>query len=117
MKYRTTIHLVTEASNEHEANEIVGEYLDGEIHTGVNRSCVTKPVNTNSFLCSAILVCLIAVSAIFVSFDYSKTHAVSFVPHAKSVSACQPPLKTDDNVDFKNSWREEETKKAVEYIQ
>ena len=110
MKYRTTIHLVTEANNEHEASDIVGEYLDGKIHTGVDMSCVTKPVNANLFLCSAMLVSFITVSAIFLSFDHSETDAVSFFHHKKSVSACQPPLKTDDNVDFKNSWREEEAK-------
>jgi len=95
MKYRTTINLVTEANNEHEANEIIGDFLDGEIHTGVTMNCVTKPVIANSFLHYVCIICIIATAVIFASFDYSETHAISFFTHHKSVSACQPPLKTD----------------------
>ena len=50
MKYRTVIELVVEADNEHEATDIAGEYLRGDLESGVRMKFSTKPLTAHTIL-------------------------------------------------------------------
>jgi len=43
-RFRTIIELVMEAENPSEAIDIAGEYLRGELDTGVTMECFAKPI-------------------------------------------------------------------------
>ena len=44
MKYKTTIEIVADAGDKSEAMEIAGEYLSGNLISGVRMKCRTNPV-------------------------------------------------------------------------
>ena len=52
MKYETVIKLLTDAESEHEAVDIAGEFLRGNIETGVSMKCFTKPVKPYRLFCN-----------------------------------------------------------------
>ncbi|UCD54702.1 MAG: hypothetical protein JSV93_04045 [Candidatus Omnitrophota bacterium] len=47
MKYQTVIKILTDAESEHEATDIAGEFLRGNIETGVKMKCYTRPVKSS----------------------------------------------------------------------
>ena len=61
MKFKTTIKLITEAKDKNEAMEIAGEYLSGNLATGVDMKLHTVSVRRNrQLLAGAIMVVLAA---------------------------------------------------------
>lgn len=46
MKYQTVIKILTDAESEHEATDIAGEFLRGNIETGVRMKCYSRPVKS-----------------------------------------------------------------------
>jgi len=46
MKYQTVIKILTDAESEHEATDIAGEFLRGNLETGVRMKCYTRPVKS-----------------------------------------------------------------------
>ena len=46
--FKTIIELVTIAEDKHEATDIAGEYLRGNISNGVSMRCSTYPVNNSN---------------------------------------------------------------------
>ena len=118
MKYKTTIEIVSEAENKNEAMEIVGEYLSGNIFSGVDMKCATKRAhdykNTIAVTVVGILVVLGVVSLLQVK------PSQGFVPAITGISAIQPPLKTSiadkKNMEFKKEWQAIRDKEALDYI-
>ena len=45
MRYKTVIEIVCEADNDHEALDIAGEFLKGDLEAGIEMQCFAKPVN------------------------------------------------------------------------
>lgn len=119
MKYRTTIEVVTEAENKKEAMEIVDDYLSGNLISGIDMRCNTRPVRSHAR--SAISIAVIAVLLIvgglsFIRID-SSSKTISYSP---VVSTVQPPLKTTSkditSSDFKKEWERKHTTEALERI-
>ncbi len=117
MKYRTMIEVISEAENEHDALDIAGEFLRGNLESGVRIKSRTKPLKSH------ILLQVTALSAILLVFAFT---GIEIFGHSKSMSrvffgtkntnAVQPPLKTGKGADFKETWKEEEHRKVLDYI-
>jgi hypothetical protein len=120
MKYKTTIELITEAKDKNEAVEIAGEYLSGNIISGVQMKCLSKPVA----LYNGKVVCTIAVTLALVIVGFVVTlqskAPQSLVSNTAAISAVQPPLKTvadsKKSVDFKKQWEAKQNKQILDYI-
>ncbi len=119
MRYRTTIEIVSEAKDKLEAAEVAGEYLSGNVMSGIKMKCATKPAINKA----RNIVGVLAISFIFivtaVCVAYVKPAQV--LPHAISVNdAIQPPLKTSDtnkkSADFKKDWQDKQNKAAMNFI-
>ena len=119
MKYKTTIEIISEAENKDEAIEIAGEYLSGNLVSGIEMKCLAKPARSISRnILSIIIVC-----GVMTTLAFSAFHIKSSAPSTSAFSgagAIQPPLRTSAvnkyDVDFKKAWQVEETREALDYI-
>ncbi len=118
MKYKTVIEISSEADNKNEAMEIVGEYLSGNLTSGVDMRCRTKPVI--SYKKPLIGVALASVMLIIGLFSF--THLPStknFVGNLTGISAVQPTLKTSEasqKEKFKKEWEKKQMNEALNLI-
>ncbi|MFH1995843.1 MAG: hypothetical protein ABIJ27_02455 [Candidatus Omnitrophota bacterium] len=55
-RYRTVIEVMTEAEDQHEAADIAGEYLRGNISSGVSMKCSTRPAYKFSRVLSSLIM-------------------------------------------------------------
>lgn len=115
MRYRTLIEITTDAENENEAVDLAGEFLNGNIEDGVVMKCSTRPLRSHIFLKTGLLLSVTLLFIGLLSFGYSKSPGRQFYG-IKNISAVQPPLKTARAEEFKAAWKEEESKKVLEYI-
>lgn len=119
MKYKTTIQITSEAADKNEALEIVGEYLSGNLVSGIEMKCRTNPaVNYRVGLVAATAFSFIIIAgAVFAVHFKSST---SLIQSSSGISAIQPPLRTsyseDQKAGFKKDWQNTEAKRALEYI-
>ncbi|MCM8761647.1 MAG: hypothetical protein NC938_00515 [Candidatus Omnitrophica bacterium] len=105
MKYKTIIKITSEARDKNEAIEIVDDYLAGNIRTGVDMKCATKPECNSVKITCAIAICLVILWAIVVPTQLNTTQ--SQTQSSPAFSAVQPPLNTERaNPDFKKRWEE-----------
>lgn len=116
MKYRTTIEIVSEAKDKNEAMEIVGEYLSGNITSGVRMKCLTDPVNSYTRIIVTTLLFLALLGGSILSAIYTKPGAGT-LSSTPGVSAIQPPLKTSaadkKSMNFKKEWQTRQVKEAI----
>jgi len=119
MKYKTTIQITTEAADKNEALEIVGEYLSGNLISGIEMKCRTAPaVNYKGSLVIATAFSFIIITSVIIA-THIKSSA-NLIQGTSGISAIQPPLKTSypegQNANFKRDWQSRQTKKALDYI-
>ena len=120
MKYRTTIEIVSEARDKNEAIEIVGEYLSGNINSGVNMKCLTDPVQSAARIAVTTLLFVALLGGSIFSALYTKPGMMA-TPVAPGTSAIQPPLKTSVSPDhkkseaFKKAWEAAQVKEALRF--
>lgn len=116
MKYRTTIEIVSDAKDKNEAMDIVGEYLSGNITSGVHMKCITDPVNSYARIIVTTLLFLALLGGSIFSAMYSRPGATT-MPSVTGMSAVQPPLKTSvadrKSYDFKQEWQTRQVKEAI----
>ena len=116
MKYRTTIEIVSEAKDKNEAMDIVGEYLSGNITSGIHMKCLTDPVNSYARIIVTTLLFLALLGGSIFSALYTRPGAV-IMSSTPGVSAIQPPLKTSvadkKSADFKQEWQIRQVKEAI----
>ena len=93
MKYRTTIEIVSEARDKHEAMEIVGEYLSGNISSGVQMKYLTGPAQSFAKITVTALLFLALLGGSIFSALYTKPGS-TVISATPGVSAIQPRLKT-----------------------
>lgn len=119
MKYKTNIEITSDASDKDEAMEIVGDYLSGNIVSGIDMKCATKPVRFYNNTAAKAAVVTILVMIGFLSGARAKPQ------HSLSMSMCQmaavtPPLKTansdKDEMRFKNEWENKKTTETINFI-
>lgn len=119
MKYKTTIEIVSEAEDKNDAIEIVGEYLSGNLVSGVEMRCVTRTHTYNKKIVSALAISVVILIAAFSSVQTKSTH--SLIPTLAGTNALQPQLRTFDmakhnDTIFKKAWQAKETQEALDFI-
>ncbi len=119
MRYRTVIEVVTEAQDKTEAMEIVGEYLSGDIFSGVEMKYSTRAMNGVKKAAITITALGLLLVAGIVSLYMVKSIG-SGAPSSSGMSAVQPPLQTQvlhiRDAQFKSQWQEEHNKEALRKI-
>ncbi len=107
MKYKTNIEITSDAMNKDEAMEIVGDYLSGNIVSGIDIKYATKPVHFYNNMAAKVLVVSSLVTIGFFSGVKVKSRN-DFAVNACRVDAITPPLKTSDmnknDMRFKKEW-------------
>lgn len=118
MKYRTTIEIISEASDKREALEIVGEYLAGNITSGVQMRCLTNPALSCVKIAVTTLLFLALLGGSILSAIYAKPGSAT-ISATPGMSAIQPPLKTSvadkKSGDFKKEWEAAQVKEALNF--
>lgn len=120
MKFKTTIQITTDAADKNEAMEIVGEYLSGNLISGIDMKCKTHPaVNHSGALIVASIVCLIFIGGLVFSIN-GRHNPAGPMSYVQGLSAIQPPLKTSsvdrDGSRFKKEWQNKQSHKILDYI-
>jgi hypothetical protein len=114
MKFETTIRLVTDAKDKAEALEIAGEYLSGNLTTGVDMKYRTTSIRKQVTI--AVVAASLVVAFLAINLTSVKTSA-SFVSNLPGDSVIQPPLKTaplDKKLfDFKREWQTRHAQEAI----
>ena len=116
MKYKTNIEITSDAANKDEAMEIVGDYLAGNIASGIDMRCGTKPVHFyNNSAAKVIVVGLLVTMGFFSGIKAKPQH--DFAVNMCQVAAVTPPLKTSDanknDARFKKEWKNKQTTEAI----
>ena len=118
-KYKTNIEITSPASDKNEAMEIVGDYLSGNIVSGIDMRCTTKQVHfyDNSAAKAVAVVLLVGMGFLFAVKTTPQTH-LNF--GTCQMAAIQPPLKTSNVVKseakFKQEWQDKQTREALNFI-
>lgn len=117
-KYKTKIEITSPAANKDEAMEIVGDYLSGNIMSGIDMKYTTKQVRfyDHSAAKALAVVLLISIGFLFSVKTSPQTHL--------NIGTCQmatvqPPLKTSNtssDAKFKKEWEEKQTREALNFI-
>jgi len=120
MEYKTTIEIISEASNKDEAVEIAGEYLSGNLISGVRMKCRTAKANARNIRYAASFALIALIFVVGILFGTSTRKTPSLMTSFSSSDAIQPPLKTStadaDNSQFKNEWQAFQTRHALDYL-
>lgn len=116
MKYRTVLELVTEANNEGDAVDVVGDFLKGDIESGVKMKCSTRPVRPHWLLGvgTACFVLLMVAGGLTFLTGHKNVHAA--FTRREHVYAIQPALKTNKSKQFEEAWHKERNEKVFAYI-
>lgn len=118
--YKTKIEITSAANDKDEAIEIVGDYLSGNINSGIGLKYSTKQIRFYDHSAAKAVAILILIGAGF--FFSAKTSVVNHGFNAPTcqMAAVQPPLKTSiadkDDVNFKKEWEEKQTREAIDFI-
>ena len=118
MRFKTVIKIVSDANDKNEALDLVEDYLSGNISSGVDMKCVTRPVYSAAKMAGAVAISLIAIIGIL--FASNIKHPQNILQRLPGVSAVQSPLKTSTaaktGTEFKKEWRDRQTKEALDKI-
>ena len=118
MKFKTTIQIITEAKNKNEAMDIAGEYLSGNLTTGVNMSLHARPAHSNA------KIVIVALTIVFIVGGLVMIPTLKFfrnpTQYIPGNCAIQPPLKTSSldkkYSDFKKEWQLRHGKEFLDSI-
>jgi hypothetical protein len=119
MRYKTTIEVVTEAKTKIEAMEIVDDYLTGNLISGIDMKCTTRPIHSygKSMVSVTVISVIMAVGILALIHICPSSKQLSYGP---AVSAVQPGLNTStndmNNSDFRHSWEKKHTEEALRMI-
>lgn len=119
MRYKTTIQITTEAADKNEAMEIVGEYLSGNLISGIEMKCRTNPtVNYRVSIIAVTALSFIIIAGAILAVHFKSSP--NLIQNSYGLNAIQPPLRTSypehQNTGFKKDWQNTQTKRALESI-
>lgn len=119
MKYKTNIEITSDAANKDEAMEIVGDYLSGNIASGIGMKCATRPVRFYNNPAAKVVIVALLMTMGFFSGVKAKPQQ-NFSVNMCQMAAVTPPLKTSDanknDMRFKKEWQEKQTTEAINSI-
>ena len=119
MKFKTTIKLITEAKDKNEAMELAGEYLSGNLASGVDMRMRTAPLYSNirRVGLAVVLSSIFLLSVLHLSYIKHTQGAIQSLP---GESVIQPPLNTSSNLKsysaFQKEWQARHTEEALNLI-
>ena len=118
-RYKTNIEITSKAENKDEAMEIVDDYLSGNIISGIDMRCTTRPIKFYNTTAAKVTVLLLLVTLGFLSGIKTRPNYQPAVGLCQ-IAAVQPPLKTSDSnkngLQFKKEWEEKQTREALNLI-
>src|SRR3989338_8961071 len=99
--------------------EIVGEYLSGNIVSGVEMKCLTKRSHTyNKAILSVLVISAVVLTALFTTVHTKSTSNSTL--SLTGTDAIQPPLRTSNtaryDARFKKAWETKKTQEALSCI-
>ena len=119
IKYKTSIQITSEASNKDEAMQLVDDYLSGNIMSGIEMKCTTKPVRFYNNITAKITAVMLLVTIGFLS-GIKTQPGYKLAVGTCQMAAVQPPLKTStankSDLTFKKEWEEKQTREALDFI-
>jgi hypothetical protein len=99
--------------------EIAGDYLSGNITSGIDMKYATRPVRFYNSSAAKVVVVVMLMTMGFLSGVKAKPQQ-SFSVNVCQVAAVTPPLKTSDanknDVSFKMEWQDKQTAEAINLI-
>jgi hypothetical protein len=121
MRYKTTIEIVTDAGDKNEAMEIAGDYLSGNIISGVRMKCRAKPVSYYTARTTVSVFVVVLLLAVNLMFTVHGKHSAGLNNRIiVATDAIQPPLKTSiadkNNSSFRKDWQAIQAKEAIDYL-
>lgn len=118
MRFKTIIKIVSDANSRREALDLVEEYFAGNITSGVNMKCVTRPVFSKVKLAGVMALSLMVIVGVILTSQIK--HPENILQTMPGVNAVQPPLNTSKAVknasEFKKEWQDKQTKEALSRI-
>ena len=119
MKYKTNIEITSDAANKDEAMKIAGDYLSGNITSGIDMKYATRPVRFYNNPAAKVVAVALLMTMGFFSGVKAKPQQ-SFSVNMCQMTAVTPPLKTSDtnknDMRFKKEWQEKQTAEAIDFI-
>jgi hypothetical protein len=119
MRYRTNIEITSDAANRDEAMEIAGDYLSGNIASGIDMKYATRPVRFYNSTASKAVVVVLLMAMGFLSGVNAKPQQ-NFSMDICQMATVTPPLKTSDanknSMSFRREWEEKQSMEAINYI-
>jgi len=120
MQFKTTIKIITEAKDKDEAMEIAGEYLSGNLTSGVDMRFHTAPVRNNGSVFAGITLALALIFGLSIFQLSHMKHSQSSIQNLPGESVIQPPLKTSPTdkkyYDFRKEWQARHAQEALNSI-
>ena len=121
MKYRTIIELICDAQNKDDALHTVGEYLRGEVDSGVDMRFRAIMLVTHRIQKYGVMSLLVVffLSTLFLGVaTKEKNKSLRRISDLVSSNTytIQPVLKTTYKTGFKKKWEQEKDKAIIEYL-
>jgi hypothetical protein len=121
MKYRTIIELICDAVDKEDALHTAGEYLRGEVESGVDMSCKAISLRTHRVLKYGIMsvVVMFFFSSLYLGLAAKeKNDNLRHISDLVLSNTCtiQPVLKTTAKAGFRREWQKKKDEAIFEYI-
>ncbi|MFA5255450.1 MAG: hypothetical protein WC419_01995 [Candidatus Omnitrophota bacterium] len=119
MKYKTNIEITSYAANKDEAIDIAGDYLSGNIVSGIEMKYTARPVRFYNNTAAKVVAVTLLITIGFFSGIKAKPQQ-NLAVNMCQMAAVTPPLKTSDanksDMSFKKAWQDKQTTEAINYI-
>ena len=121
MKYRTVIELICEAADKEDAFYTAGEYLRGEVDSGVEMRCRAITLKTHRMLKYGVMSALVVFffSTLLVGIaTREKNNNLRHISDLILSNTCtiQPVLKTQHRAGFEDKWEDKKDEVMLEYL-
>ena len=121
MKYRTIIELICDAADKEDALNTAGEYLRGEVESGVDMRCKAVTVKTHKVkrIGFLMVIVLVLASSVFAGVSTrEKNKSLKQISSMILSNTCtiQPALKTKYKGDFAAKWEKKKDEAILSYI-
>ncbi len=118
-KYKTRIEITAPAADKDEAMEIVGDYLSGNIMSGIDMKYTTRQVHFYDHTSAKVGAVMLLISMAFL-FSARASLQSHLNTGTCQMAAVQPPLKTSsisaNEAKFKKEWEEKQIHEALNFI-
>lgn len=118
-RYKTKIEITSPAANKDEAMEIVGDYLSGNITSGIDMKYATRQIRFYDHSAAKITAVILMVGIGFL-FSVKPSTQGHLSVGACQMAAVQPPLQTSkinaNDAEFKKEWEARQTREALDFI-